>query len=58
MPRDAFYASGNLGQRVVIIPSMQLVVVRLGVSQDWPDFDMKGLVRLISDTIAALKRSP
>ena len=58
MPPDAFYASGNLGQRVVIVPSMRLVVVRLGVSQDWPDFDMKGFVRLISDTIAALKRSP
>jgi CubicO group peptidase (beta-lactamase class C family) len=56
MPEDAFYGSGNLGQRVVIIPSEGLVIVRLGLTHS-PGFDMRGLLRLISDTSAAL-RSP
>ena len=52
IPRDAFFASGDLGQRIVIIPSQHLVVVRLG------DFvesggDMRGLARLIKEVIAS-----
>lgn len=61
MPEDAFYGSGNLGQRVVIIPSQGLVIVRMGLTHS-DGFDMRGLLRLISDTSAALKnpqqRSP
>jgi hypothetical protein len=52
MPRDAYYASGNLGQRCVIIPSQHMVVVRMGDSVD-PAGDMSGLTRLIKDAIAA-----
>lgn len=54
MPEDAFYGSGNLGQRVVVIPSEGLVVVRLGLTHS-DGFDMKGLLRLISDARAALR---
>jgi len=32
MPEDSFYGSGNLGQRIVIIPSAGLVIVRLGLT--------------------------
>jgi CubicO group peptidase (beta-lactamase class C family) len=55
IPRDAYYASGNLGQRCVIIPSQHMVVVRMGDSVD-PSGDMRGLTRLINDVIAATDR--
>src|SRR5258707_4586182 len=52
MPRDAFFASGDLGQRIVIMPSQRLVVVRLGYSAD-PTGAIKGLGRLVKEVIAA-----
>jgi CubicO group peptidase (beta-lactamase class C family) len=55
MPEDTFYGSGNLGQRVVVIPSEGLVIVRLGLTHS-PGFDMKGLLQLISETRAAFKQ--
>lgn len=54
MPRDAFFASGDLGQRVVIMPSHKLIVVRLGDSVD-PTGDMRGLARLMKEVIAATR---
>jgi CubicO group peptidase (beta-lactamase class C family) len=54
MPEDAFYGSGNLGQRVVVIPSAGLVIVRLGLTHT-PGFDMRGLLKLVSETTATLK---
>ena len=32
LPRDTFLASGNLGQRIYVIPSQDMVVVRLGLT--------------------------
>jgi CubicO group peptidase (beta-lactamase class C family) len=52
IPRDAFFASGDLGQRVVIIPSQHMVVVRLGDATD-PTGDIRGFARLVKDVIAA-----
>ncbi len=52
IPRDAFFASGTLGQRVVIIPSQHMVVVRLGDAVD-PTGDIRGLGRLVREVIAA-----
>lgn len=54
MPSDSFYASGNFGQRILMIPSEQLVIVRLGFSNG-PELDMKGLVRLTADISALLR---
>jgi CubicO group peptidase (beta-lactamase class C family) len=45
-------ASGDLGQRIVIIQSQRLVVVRLGDSLD-PSGDIRGLGRLVKEVIAA-----
>jgi CubicO group peptidase (beta-lactamase class C family) len=48
MPEDAFYASGNLGQRVLVIPSEKLVIVRVGLTHS-DGFDMRGLLQLVRD---------
>ncbi|CAN7653691.1 serine hydrolase [Bradyrhizobium sp. LjRoot220] len=53
IPRDAFFASGDLGQRIVIMPSQRLVIVRLGDSVD-PTGDIRGLARLVKEVIAAV----
>ena len=53
IPRDAYYASGNLGQRCVIIPSQRMVVVRMGDAVD-PTGDMqRDWRRLIREVIEA-----
>ena len=54
MPGDAYFASGLNGQRIVIVPSKRLVIVRLGSTVDPPDFDMRGLVRLVDDVAATV----
>jgi CubicO group peptidase (beta-lactamase class C family) len=54
MPRDAYFASGDLGQRVVILPTQRLVIVRLGNSVD-PTGDIRGLGRLVKEVIAAVQ---
>jgi CubicO group peptidase (beta-lactamase class C family) len=54
MPRDAFFASGDFGQRVAIIPSQHMVVVRLGDATD-PTGDIRGFARLVKEVIAATK---
>jgi CubicO group peptidase (beta-lactamase class C family) len=43
-PRDMFYCSGFQGQMVAIIPSLDLVIVRMGLKED-PDFDFNGFER-------------
>ena len=52
IPRDAFFASGDLGQRAMIIPSQHMVVVRLGDATD-PTGDIRGFARLVKEVIAA-----
>ena len=54
IPRDAFLASGDLGQRIVIMPSQHLFVVRLGDRVD-PTGDIRGLGRLVKEVIAAVQ---
>jgi hypothetical protein len=54
LPTDMYYARGAFGQYVVIVPSEQLVVVRMGISL-WYGDDTGDLVAAI---IAALHRRP
>ena len=55
IPKDAFFASGDLGQRIVILPTQRLVIVRLGDSVD-PTGDIRGFGRLVKEVIAATTR--
>ncbi len=52
-PADSFMAVGALGQRIVIVPSKNLVIVRMGVTQDFSNSDY-GVARLVSDVTAAI----
>ena len=53
--RDAFFAFGDQGQRIVILPSQHMVIVRLGDSVD-PTGDIRGLGGLVKEVIAATQR--
>ncbi|HTW62567.1 MAG TPA: serine hydrolase [Terracidiphilus sp.] len=53
MPPDSYYASGNFGQRIAIVPSQRLVIVRFGATVGYPGDDIHGLTRLVADVIAA-----
>jgi len=54
MPKDGFYASGNRGQRIYIVPSEHLVMVRNGYSGG-DDQGAHEDLRLMKAAIAAFK---
>ncbi len=51
LPADLFYASGYEGQNVVVIPSRNLVIVRLGMTKKFKAWDMESF---IADILMAL----
>ena len=53
-PADGFFASGFLGERIYIIPSERLVIVRLGYSAP-PDFGIDDDIRLIDAAVRATR---
>lgn len=53
IPEDAFFASGFLGQRVMVIPSERLVIARFGNAHGG-NYDLEGFVGLVADVRQAL----
>lgn len=44
VPKDMYYCSGYQGQMVAIIPSRDLVIVRMGLTEE-PNFDFNGFLK-------------
>ncbi|SHL64562.1 serine hydrolase domain-containing protein [Flavobacterium chilense] len=51
VPRDMFYCSGYQGQMVAIIPSLDMVIVRMGLKEDDQGFDFNGFLKGIIDSV-------
>lgn len=51
VPRDMFYCSGYQGQMVAIIPSLDMVIVRMGVREEEPGFDFNGFLKGIVESV-------
>jgi CubicO group peptidase (beta-lactamase class C family) len=50
VPRDMYYCSGYQGQMVAIIPSLDVVIVRMGLKED-PAFDFNGFLKGIIESL-------
>ncbi|MEO7978259.1 serine hydrolase [Flavobacterium sp.] len=50
VPRDMFYCNGFQGQMVAIIPSLDMVIVRMGLKED-PAFDFNGFLKGIIGSV-------
>jgi CubicO group peptidase (beta-lactamase class C family) len=53
LPADAYWAAGHDGQRVVVVPSAGVVVVRLGFDPAL-EGDELGIEQLVADVVQAL----
>jgi len=53
-PKDGFFASGTMGQRIYIVPSEHLVITRFGYSAP-PSYGIEDDVRLIKAAITAYR---
>jgi CubicO group peptidase (beta-lactamase class C family) len=49
-PREMMYCNGYQGQMVAIFPSKDLVIVRLGLTEE-PEFDFNGFLRDVTNSI-------
>jgi CubicO group peptidase (beta-lactamase class C family) len=53
LPRDMFWAAGNAGQNTIVIPSRDMVIVRLGHSTDGSDAYIE---KVLTDILAAVRQ--
>ncbi|MDK4711874.1 serine hydrolase [Rhizobium sp. CNPSo 4039] len=51
LPADTFWMTGHDGQTIAIVPSANLVVVRMGLTPTWAYYRPQILVKRIMDTI-------
>jgi len=51
LPENVFYAGGNAGQRVMVFPDQELVIVRLGLSQTGVDQGVELFARQVLDIV-------
>ena len=54
VPRDMYHCSGFQGQMVAIIPSLDLVIVRMGLKEE-PEFDFNGMLKGIVGSLGKIK---
>jgi hypothetical protein len=54
VPADSFMAIGSQGQYTIVIPSQDLVIVKIGWAYT-PNDDRVAAERLVKETIAALQ---
>ena len=50
-PKDIYFADGYQGQRIYIIPSKKVVIVRMGLTKDKKSFDYNKMVTGILDAL-------
>ena len=50
VPRDMYYCSGYRGQMIAIIPSLDMVIVRMGLQQ-YPEFDLNEFLKGIISSV-------
>lgn len=53
-PKDIYFCNGYQGQQVVIIPSKEMVIVRMGLTE-YPDFDFNSFLSNISKSVTTAK---
>lgn len=51
LPDDIYYASGFEGQQVVIIPSKDMVIVRLGLTADRAAWDLGAFIKEVLESV-------
>ena len=54
-PRDLFSCNGFQGQVIFIIPSCDLVIVRMGLKEQKDGFDFNGLIRDVVGSLKSIK---
>lgn len=58
LPKTLFYAGGNAGQHVIVLPEQELVVVRLGLSDPQADTGVPAFLAAVVDALVGAPAGP